>query len=76
MTRFIWVRDYDKREHYINVDHITRVTKVPPNPTLKSAGYAYIIINDGTTGGKEIRLFNDEYDTVEDVITKIQVASA
>lgn len=79
MSRFIWVRDYDKREHYINVNHIARVTKVPPfNGPLKSPGYSYIIVNDGTTGtgGKEIRLFNDEYDTVEDVIAKIQIALA
>ena len=74
MTRFIWVRDNDKREHYINVRHIVRVTKVQPNAMLKSAGYAYIVLNDGSPNGKTINLFNDEYDTVEDVIAKIQVA--
>jgi hypothetical protein len=75
MTKFIWVRDIDKREHYININHIARVTKVPESTILKSEAYAYMVVNDGTPGGKEIRLFNDTYDTVEDVISKIQVTS-
>lgn len=74
MTRFIWVRDRDKHDHYISVNHIARVTKVPPNSTLKSSGRAYIVVNDGTDGGKYIQLSHDTYDTADDIIAKIQVA--
>jgi len=64
MTRFIWVRDIDSREHYINVNHIVHVTG--------GRFDAYIMLRDGKT----IRLSTDDYDTAEDVIAKIQVASA
>lgn len=76
MTRFIWVRDAAKYEHYINVRHIARVTKYPGNKILKSPAYAYIVLNDGTESGKYIRLCDDTYDTIDDVIAKIQVAMA
>lgn len=70
MTRFIWVRDRDKIDHYVNVDHIIRVTKIPAYGQFSAA--AYIILRDK----KEIRLSDDKFDTADDVITKIQVASA
>lgn len=66
MSKFIWVRDRDKREHYINIDHIIRVTKVPSSANLSD--YAYIILNDGKT----IELSKDIFDTYQDVIAKIQ----
>ena len=50
MTRFIWVRDADKIEHYINVNHIIKVTKVPAHGSFSAA--AYIVLRDE----KEIRL--------------------
>jgi len=68
MTKFIWVRDANKFEHYVNVDHIIRVTKMPAHG--KYSASAYIILRDE----KEIRLSSDEYDTVDEVITKIQAA--
>lgn len=75
MTRFIWVRDRDKIQHYINVNVIERVTKVPPSPGIPS-GYSYMVLKSG----KEINLTSNEkqdiYDTYEDVISKIQVAMA
>lgn len=74
MTRFIWVRDINKVDHYINVNNITRVTKAPGSDVI--AAYSYLIVNDGTVGGKVITLSQDKYDTADDVITKIQVASA
>ena len=70
MTRFIWVRDRDKIDHYINVDHIIKVTKIPAHGQFSAA--AYIQLRDA----KEISLSSDKFDTAEDVITKIQVASA
>ena len=70
MSKFIWVRDRDKREHYINVDHIIAVTKVPAHGVY--SGYAYIVLaKEG-----EIHLSEDEFDTYEDVIAKIQQALA
>ena len=66
MTRFIWVKDSAGAEHYINVNHIIRVTKRHAD----SAHYL-TLITDG-----EIGLSQDTYDTVEDVITKIQMAMA
>ena len=69
MTRFIWVRDIDKVDHYINVDNIVRVTKVPGSNSI--AAYSYLVVNDS-----KITLSQDKYDTADDVITKIQVASA
>ena len=70
MTKFIWVRDRDKIDHYLNVNHIIRVTKVPAHGSFSEA--AYIILRDGK---EAIRLSTDTYDTADDVIHKIQVAS-
>jgi hypothetical protein len=70
MTRFIWVRDRDKIDHYVNVDHIIKVTKLPAHGSFSAA--AYIMLRDG----KEIGLSTDKYDTADDVITKIGVALA
>ena len=70
MTRFIWVRDADKIEHYVNVNHIIRVTKVAAHGQFSA--YAYIILRDA----KEIRLSQDKHDTADDVIAKIGVALA
>ena len=70
MTRFIWVRDADKIEHYINVNHIIRVTKRPAHGSFSAA--AYIVLRDE----KENRLSNDKHDTPDDVIAKIGVALA
>lgn len=72
MSNFIWVRDRDKREHYINIDHIVRVTKVKPHNGY--GDYAYLILNDGSQGGKSIDLSKDDFDTYQDVINKIQAA--
>lgn len=74
MTRFIWVRDINKVDHYINVNHIARVTKVPAGNHISA--HSFLIVNDGTVGGKAITLSENNYDTADDVITKIQVASA
>jgi len=76
MTRFIWVRDKESREHYINVKHIVRVTKVPASRFSKTEPYAYIVLNEGHMSQKTIDLSKDDYDTVEDVINKISVAMA
>jgi hypothetical protein len=68
MTRFIWVRDADLQDHYLNVKHIIRVTQVPAhgiNPALSTI----ILSNENP-----IRLSLDKYDTAEDVIAKIQLA--
>jgi len=68
MTRFIWVRDADLQDHYLNVKHIIRVTQVLAhgiNPALST-----IILSNGNP----IRLSFDNYDTAEDVIAKIQMA--
>jgi hypothetical protein len=62
MTRFILVRDRDYVEHYINVNHIVRVTKV------------HIVLNEGVESTKAIWLSPDNFDTFEDVVAKIQVA--
>ena len=70
MTRFIWIRDRDKIDHYLNVNHIIRVTKVPAHGSIPAT--EHIILRDG----KEIRLSTDKYDTAEDVIAKIQAAMA
>ena len=73
MSKFIWVRDRDKREHFVNVDHIVRVTKIPSNPPYNH--YSYIVINEGRDKQQTIELSNDDYDTCEDVISKIQAVS-
>jgi hypothetical protein len=68
MTRFIWVKDADLRDHYLNVKHIIRVTQVPAHGSYSAL--STLILSDG----KEIRLSLDKYDTAEDVIAKIQLA--
>jgi len=65
MSKFIWVRDRDKREHYLNVDHIIRVSKAPDSGQFFA--YSYIFLRDG----KDISLSLDEFDTYEDIIAKI-----
>jgi len=75
MNKFIWVRDREKREHYINIDHIVRVTKVE-SKQVGYGNYAYLVMNDIREGSKSIDLSKDEFDTYEDVIAKIQQALA
>ena len=70
MTRFIWVRDIDKVDHYINVRHIARVTKVPAQGSY--AARSIILMNHG----REISLSTETYDTADEVIAKIQMAMA
>jgi hypothetical protein len=70
MTRFIWVRDCNKVEHYVNVEHIIRVKKVPAHGQFSAM--AYVILRDE----KEIVLSQDTYDTADEVIAKIGVALA
>lgn len=69
MNKFIWVRDREKREHYLNVEHIVRVTKVPPKSPYSE--YSYIVVNDGCDKQQTLELSNDEHDTFQDVIEKI-----
>ena len=76
MSKFIWVRDKDKKEHYINVEHIVRVSKVPRNPNSTYGDYSYIVLNEGAQSPKSISLSDDEFDTFEEVIAKIQQVSA
>jgi hypothetical protein len=75
MSNFIWVRDRDKREHYINIDHIVRVTKVE-SKQIGYSDYAYIVLNEGHMTQKTIDLSKDDFDTYQDVINKIQVAQS
>ena len=70
MNKFIWVRDHDKVERYINVDHIITVTKVPAHGAYSASAYI-VLVKEG-----EITLSQDDFDTYEDVITKIQQALA
>jgi UDP-N-acetyl-D-mannosaminuronic acid transferase (WecB/TagA/CpsF family) len=73
MTRFIYIKDIDKRDHYLNVHHIVRVTKHAAYMSMREQ--AYVILRDG----KEIALSVDQghtYDTYDDVIAKIGVALA
>jgi hypothetical protein len=72
MDMFIWVRDKDKVEHYINTHHILRVTKVPAGATWGE--YSYILMNDGFEKRKTINLSRDDYDTYDEVISKIDSA--
>ena len=73
MSKFIWIRDRDKREHFVNVDHIVRVTSVPSNCSYGE--WAYIVMNEGGSGSqKTIDLSRDDFDTYKDVIGKIQMA--
>jgi hypothetical protein len=75
MNKFIWVRDRDKCEHYINIDHIVRVTKVE-SKQIGYSDYAYLVLNDVREGSKSIDLSKDDFDTYQDVINKIQVAQS
>jgi hypothetical protein len=68
MNKFIWIRDRDKVERYINVDHIIAVTKVPAHGAYSASAYI-VLVKEG-----EIFLSQDEFDTYEDVIAKIQQA--
>ena len=68
MTKFIWVRDCYKVEHYINVDHIVRVTKITDPGVYGSS--TYLVLKD-----EMIYLSQDEFDTYEEVISKIQSVS-
>lgn len=68
MSKFIWVRDRDKIEHYINVDHIVRVTNIHSHGVYSAA--AYLVLKD-----KTLNLSQDDFDTYQDVITKIQAAA-
>jgi len=70
MNKFIWVRDRDKVERYINVDHIIAVTKVSAHGVYNASAYI-VLVKEG-----EITLSQDEFDTYEDVIAKIQQALA
>lgn len=74
MSKFIWVRDRDKREHFINVDHIVRVTKVPASGSYSF--FAYIVMNEGTDSQKTIDLSKDQFDTFEEVIEKVAQATS
>jgi hypothetical protein len=70
MTRFIWIRDIDKVEHYVNVNHIVRVVRVPSYANFSE--YAYVVLIDD----KHISLSKENFDTYKDVINKIGVAMA
>lgn len=70
MTKFIWVRDRDKIEHYINVDHIIDVKRIAAHGVYSAASYI-ILAKEG-----EIPLSLTDFDTYEDIISKIQVALA
>lgn len=70
MTKFILVRDRDKIEHYINVDHIINVKRIAAHGVYSAAAYI-ILAKEG-----EIPLSLDQFDTYEDVIAKIGVALA
>lgn len=70
MTRFIWVTDREKTEHYININHIIDVKKIPVHGS--DPAYEYIVLRDE----KNIILSTDNFDTADDVIAKIQIAMA
>jgi hypothetical protein len=65
MTKFIWVRDVDKVDHFVSVNHIVHVTKIPA--TGVHPEYAYMVLSSA----KEIHLSNDKFDTYEEVVAKI-----
>ena len=67
MSKFIWVRDRDKTEHYINVDHIVRVVNIHAHGVYSAA--AYLVLTD-----KTLFLSEEVFDTYQDVISKIQAA--
>ena len=73
MSKFIWIRDRDKREHFVNVDHIVRVTKVPGSSTYSQ--YGYVVLNEGHSTQKTIDLPKDQFDTFEEVIEKVAQAT-
>lgn len=74
MSKFIWVRDRKKREHFLNIDHITRVTKVEAQGSYSAYAYLMIAGKDGSGKNKSIELSSEEFDTFEDVVFKIQAA--
>ena len=67
MNKFIWVRDRDKVEHYINVDHIVRVTSIHAHGVYTAS--AYLVLKDTT-----LYLSQEDFDTYQDVISKIQAS--
>lgn len=69
MSKFIWVRDREKIEHYINVDHIIDVKRIAAHGVYSASAYI-ILAKEG-----EIPLSLDQFDTYEDVISKIQAVS-
>jgi hypothetical protein len=66
MNRFIWVRDRNGVEHFVNASQILRVTKVHAHGKYDET--AYIVLKDSS----QIWLHKDSFDTYQDVITKIQ----
>lgn len=74
MSKFIWIRDRDKREHFVNVDHIVRVTRVPASGTYSA--YGYVVLNEGHQTQKTIDLPKDQFDTFEEVIEKVAQATS
>lgn len=74
MSKFIWIRDRDKREHFVNVDHIVRVTRVPGSSTYSQ--YGYVVLNEGHSQQKSIDLSKDQFDTFEEVIEKVAQATS
>ena len=72
MSKFIWVRDRDKRQHFLNVDYIIRVTKVEAQGSYSAYAYLMIAEKDGSGKNKSIELSKEEYDTFEEVVAKIQ----
>ncbi len=67
MNNFIWVRDKDKTQHYINV-YFVRVTKVPASGTYPE--YGYMVLNEPHRD--RINLSDDQFDTVDEVVSKIR----
>ena len=74
MSKFIWIRDRDKREHFVNTDHIVRVTKVPAYGTYNA--YGYVVLHEGSSPPKTIDLSTDQFDTFEEVIEKVAQATS
>lgn len=70
MSKFIWVRDRDKTQHYINVDHIVRLCK--SRSALSGSDFSYLVLAE-SNGTKYINLSDDEkiYDTFDEVVKKI-----
>jgi hypothetical protein len=74
MSKFIWIRDRDKREHFVNVDHIVRVTRVLG--TSSYSQYGYVVLNEGHSTQKSLDLSDVSIDTFEEVIEKIAQATS